>query len=62
MDYVIPSIDVDKVLTELKSAAARAANEEEFKINAERILYSEVLESLVFSLEGMNTPLSPAEE
>jgi hypothetical protein len=52
MDYVIPSIDVDKVLTELKSAAARAANEEEFKINAERILYSEVLESLVFSLEG----------
>ena len=44
MDYVIPSIDVDKVLTELKSAAARAANEEEFKINAERILYNEVLE------------------
>jgi len=41
---VIPSVDVDKVLTELKSAAARAANEEEFKINAERILYNEVLE------------------
>jgi len=41
---VIPSVDIDKVLTELKSAAARAANEEEFKINAERILYNEVLE------------------
>ncbi|MEM5853858.1 MAG: hypothetical protein QW228_05815 [Candidatus Aenigmatarchaeota archaeon] len=38
------SVDVDKVLTELKRAAAMAANEEEFKINAERVLYNEVLE------------------
>lgn len=43
---MIASIDVDKVLTELKRAAASAANEEEFKINAERVLYNEVLEKL----------------
>jgi len=41
---LIASVDVDKVFTDLKSAAAKAANEEEFKINAERILYNEVLE------------------
>jgi len=41
---MIASVDVDKVLTELKRVAAKAANEEEFKINAERILYNEVLE------------------
>ncbi len=41
---MIASVDVDKVLTDLKIAAVKAANEEEFKINAERILYNEVLE------------------
>ena len=39
-------IDVDKVLVELKQTAAKATNEEEFKINAERILYNEVLSKL----------------
>jgi SAM-dependent methyltransferase len=39
-------IDVDKVLVELKVAASKATNEEEFKVNAERILYDEVLSKL----------------
>lgn len=39
-------IDVDRVLAELKAVAATATNEEEFKINAERILYNEVLSKL----------------
>ncbi|WP_460124537.1 Eco57I restriction-modification methylase domain-containing protein [Stetteria hydrogenophila] len=39
-------VDVEKVLTELKKAAATASNEEEFKINAERILYDEVISKL----------------
>jgi len=39
-------IDVDKVLVELKAEASKATNEEEFKVNAERILYDEVLSKL----------------
>ena len=39
-------VDVDKVLAELKAIAARARNEEEFKINAERVLYDEVISKL----------------
>jgi methylase of polypeptide subunit release factors len=39
-------VDVDKVLAELKAIAAKATNEEEFKINAERVLYNEVLSKL----------------
>jgi methylase of polypeptide subunit release factors len=39
-------IDIDKVLSELKAIATKAANEEEFKINAERILHEEVLSKL----------------
>lgn len=41
-----PEIDVEKTLIELREAASRAANEEEFKINAERILYNNVLSKL----------------
>ncbi|MGC9086432.1 MAG: Eco57I restriction-modification methylase domain-containing protein [Thermoproteota archaeon] len=44
--HVSAQIDVDKVLVELKTVASRAANEEEFKVNAERILYNEVLSKL----------------
>ncbi|MEM3591618.1 MAG: class I SAM-dependent DNA methyltransferase [Candidatus Bathyarchaeia archaeon] len=43
---MITGIDVDRVLTGLKASADRAANEEEFKINAERVIYNEVLEKL----------------
>ena len=39
-------IDVDQVLAGLKKAASTATNEEEFKINSERILYEEVLAKL----------------
>jgi len=39
-------VDVDKVLAELKAIAAEAKNEEEFKINAERVLYNEVISKL----------------
>ena len=39
-------IDVDRVLVGLKKAARSASNEEELKINAERVLYDEVLSKL----------------
>jgi hypothetical protein len=39
-------IDIDKVLSELKAIATKAANEEELKINAERVLHNEVLSKL----------------
>jgi len=39
-------LDVEKILAELKEAVSRATNEEEFKINAERILYDNVISKL----------------
>jgi len=43
---MVEQVDVERVLTELKRVAATALNEEEFKINAERILYNEVISKL----------------
>jgi len=43
---MVEQVDVERVLTELKRVAATALNEEAFKINAERILHSEVISKL----------------
>ena len=43
---MVEQVNIEKVLTELKRVAATAVNEEEFKINAERILYNEVISKL----------------
>ena len=43
---MVEQVDVERVLTDLKRVAATALNEEEFKINAERILYNEVISKL----------------
>ncbi len=43
---MIGQVDIERVLTGLKRAAATALNEEEFKINAERVLYDEVVSKL----------------
>lgn len=43
---MVEQVDIERVLTELKRVAATALNEEEFKINAERILYNEVISKL----------------
>jgi hypothetical protein len=42
----LAEIDIDKTLAELKDAAASATNEEEFKINAERIIHDNVITKL----------------
>lgn len=42
----VAQVDIERVLTDLKRVAATALNEEEFKINAERILYNEVISKL----------------
>jgi len=43
---MVGQVDVERVLTELKRAAATALNEEEFKVSAERVLYDEVISKL----------------
>ena len=43
---MIEQVDIERILTDLKRVAATALNEEEFKINAERVLYNEVISKL----------------
>jgi len=43
---IVKQVNVERFLSELKRAAATALNEEEFKINAERVLYNEVISKL----------------
>jgi len=43
---MIEQVDIERALIEIKRVAATALNEEEFKINAERVLYNEVISKI----------------